>query len=140
MTDESQEKLWEVKVQRMYRNHLIEWRPLVTDLELIVSHIDQMEGLFGTAPPMGGSTGSARPAQESRPTASPEEKQSFADQQGVTLYCPEHEGIQLKETLPKWQEYDNIDGQQVPAKYYCSKDDNGTGSNHNVWRSHAIVG
>ena len=141
MTDESQEKLWEVKVQRMYRNHLIEWRPLVTDLELIVSHIDQMEGLFGTAPPMGGSTGSARPvqAQASRPTASPE--QSSAEYQpGMTLYCPEHEGTKLIQTKAQWQVYDEIDGQSVPAKYFCPGEENGTGANHSLWRRDGIPG
>tara|TARA_R110000751_G_scaffold20837_3_gene60635 strand:- start:9044 stop:9463 length:420 start_codon:yes stop_codon:yes gene_type:complete len=139
MTDEAQEKLWEVKIQRIFRNHLIEWRPLVTDLEKIIPHIEQMEGLFGTAPPMGGSSGTARPAQASRPTASPEQP-STANQQGMTLYCPEHEGIQLRESLAKYQVYDEVDGQQIAAKYYCPKDDNGTDQNHNVWRSQAIVG
>ena len=74
-----------------------------------------------------------------RPTAPPEQP-SAEYQPGMTLYCPEHEGVKLIQTKAQWQVYDEIDGQSVPAKYFCPGEENGTGANHSLWRRDGIPG
>jgi hypothetical protein len=136
MVDERQEKEWEVEIKREYRGHEIKWRILVDDLSIVRSHIDGTIGLFGEV-------STTKPqAQTQRPTAT-QEQGSFKSTYGVTLYCPEHTEVELRETIPQYQEYDVeiIDGVEtkVPAKFYCPKDLNGTEKNHSVWRSKALT-
>lgn len=58
---------------------------------------------------------------------------------GTGLWCPEHDSVQLVESLAKYQTYDDVDGVQLPAKFFCPGKENGTGQNHQVWRSQARV-
>jgi len=62
-------------------------------------------------------------------------------QNGTGLYCPDHEGVQLIESAAQYQTYDEgPDGEPIPAKFFCPGRENGTGKNHSVWRSKAVVG
>ena len=52
-------------------------------------------------------------------------------------YCPEHDGVELVLSKDEFQPKDD-DGQIIRDKFFCPAKENGTGKNHNVWRSQAV--
>lgn len=83
-------------------------------------------------PPRGADGQRGTPSQQ-RPAGGPQKR-------GSGLWCPDHDGVELVESKAEYQTYDDVDGQQVPAKFFCPGESNGTGSNHSVWRSKARMG
>lgn len=76
---------------------------------------------------------------QSAPRQSNGNGQSNGTSAHTGLFCPDHPSIELVPSKPEYQTYDFLpDGTQVPAKYFCPKEANGTGKNHNVWRSKAL--
>ncbi len=77
------------------------------------------------------------PPVQQQPPAAPQRPQGGQQRPPSGLLCTQHHTM-LVESIAKYQEYDEVDGQQVPAKFFCPGDKNGTGANHSVWRSQAI--
>lgn len=60
-------------------------------------------------------------------------------QRGSGLFCPEHVKVEVVLSKDEYQPKD-VDGSILRDKFYCPGSANGTGKNHNVWRSAAVEG
>ena len=80
---------------------------------------------------------STTPAQQQPPAAA--QGGSGRESAGTGKFCPDHPKVELILSKREYQEYDDVDGVQVPAKFFCPRGKNGTDTNHQVWRSKALV-
>lgn len=78
---------------------------------------------------------SPAPQQEQR--TAPAQRPSGQPANEQDAYCPEHKAVQLVLSKDEYQPKDD-DGRILRDKFYCPGAKNGTGKNHNVWRSQAV--
>lgn len=75
------------------------------------------------------------PREQRREPPRGSQRPQSATQRGSGFYCPNHPNVEVRESAPQYQTYDDVDGVQMPAKFYCPGASNGTGKNHSLWRS-----
>ena len=94
------------------------------------------------------SDGTPLPSEDSAPRndadTAPADRQPARPQQGGKrgsgLFCPDHTRIELIQSADQYQQWDEgPSGEKVAAKFFCPGKENGTGRNHSIWRSRALV-
>lgn len=56
------------------------------------------------------------------------------------LFCPDHPRVELVQSIDKYQKWDEgPNGSRIPAAFFCPGKENGTGTNHTIYRSKAVV-
>ena len=77
---------------------------------------------------------------ERRHHEAPRQQPRAGAKRGSGLFCPDHQRIELIQSADQYQEWDDgPNGEKVPAKFFCPGKENGTGRNHSIWRSRALV-
>lgn len=97
--------------------------------------------LMPAQPAVAGSQQAAQPAQATGTASAPPRQaapRGGQQKRGSGLFCPDHPSIELLQSAEQYQEYDEVDGERLPAKFFCPGKANGTGKNHSVWRSKAV--
>jgi len=71
-------------------------------------------------------------------SAPPTNRPAAAHRPGTGLFCPDHTRVELVLSKDEYQPKDDS-GQILRDKFFCPAKENGTGKNHNVWRSQALT-
>ena len=68
--------------------------------------------------------------------SAPAQRRSGGPKKGTALFCADHPNVQVIETKAEWQE---MNDEGLPDKFFCPGKENGTGENHNVYRRQAVL-